>query len=60
MADDFAPVRTDRDLIETFEMRRANASDDTPRQIAAELHNITDALIELVKLARANGSRSSR
>jgi hypothetical protein len=57
MSDDFAPVRTDKDLIETFEMRRSNASDEATRLIAAELHNISDTLLELLKYARVTGSR---
>ncbi len=57
MSDDFAPVRTDKDLTETFEMRRSNASDETTRLIAAELHNINDTLAELLKYARLIGSR---
>lgn len=29
---------TGKDLIETFEMRQSNASDETARLVAAELH----------------------
>lgn len=60
MSSDFAHLRTDKDLIETFEMRRANASDDSPRLVAAELHNISDALLELVKYARVSASRQPK
>jgi hypothetical protein len=60
MADDFAPVRTDKDLIETFEMRRSNASDEATRLVAAELHNISDTLLELLKYARVIGTRSPK
>lgn len=60
MSDDFTPVRTDKDLIETFEMRRSNAADETTRLIAAELHNINDTLLELLKYTRAIGSRLAK
>jgi hypothetical protein len=57
MPDESAPVRTNKDLIETFEMRRSNASDEPARMVAAELHNISDILLELLKQARVVGSR---
>ncbi len=60
MPDESAPVRTDKDLIETFEMRRSNASDETARLVAAELHNISDILLELLKQVRVSGSRLPR
>jgi hypothetical protein len=48
---DFEPVRTDKALTEAFEHRRRGVSD--PAQlIVAELHNISDALQELLKYAR--------
>jgi hypothetical protein len=57
MPDESAPVRTDKDLIETFEMRRSNASDEIARLVAAELHNISDILLELLKQARSMAGR---
>ena len=49
--EDFHAPRSDKDLAETFATRRRGVSDPV-RQVAAELENITETLLEVLKHLR--------